>query len=338
MTIAPARIPGVAASWLAAVEEGLAERVAGVPEPLTGPCRRIVTAPAKRLRPTLVLSAAACAGGGLTPATLGSAVAVELLHCSSLVHDDLIDAARARRGVPTVNGAEGAATAIVAGDALIALAGEVAAAVDARTAAAVSSTLSELCRGEARELAGRYRAGLSLAEVIGTIEAKTGALLRVACRLGAEAAGADPRLTAALDAFGLSFGTCLQLVDDVLDVVSTDDLLGKPTGADFAAGTVTAPAVHALAASPELRTLLRPGLDDHERRRVRSLLCEHGVGAAVALARDLARRSERTLTAAAGLGDDPTVRALAALPGRYVRRQLTTRVPPQHRHLLPALP
>ncbi|MGA5299689.1 polyprenyl synthetase family protein [Nucisporomicrobium flavum] len=333
MTLAPARVPGVAAEWLAAIEDGLAERVAGVPEPLTGPCRRIVTAPAKRLRPTLVLSAAACAGGALTPATLGSAVAVELLHCSSLVHDDLIDAAAVRRGVPTVNAAEGPAMAIVAGDALIALAGEVAAGVDARTAAAISSTLGDLCRGEARELAGRYRAGLSLAEAIGTAEAKTGALLRAACRLGAESAGADPRLASALDAFGLAFGTCLQLVDDVLDVVSTDDLLGKPTGADFAAGIVTPPAVHALAASPELRTLLRPGLDDHERRRARALLCEHGVGATVTLAWNLARHAERTLVAAAGFGDHLTVRALAALPGRYVRRQLT-RVPPHRRHLV----
>ncbi len=306
-----------------AVDAVLAGALDGVPASLREPCHRVALAGGKRLRAGLVLAAATVAGEH-PPAAVTAAAAVELLHLATLVHDDLLDDAPVRRGVPTVNAKEGAATALLAGDLLIGLAGRLASRVDGHVRASLDEALVDLCAGQALEADNRYHAGADAETVLRTATLKTGTLLGVACEIGGHLAGAAD--TADLRAYGLDFGTVLQLVDDLLDLLSDEPTYGKPTGVDFAAGTVTLPAVHALAACPDLRMLLRPGLDPADRRRANDLLrAGPGIAATVRTVHARVRRAGDRL---------PASTELAGLPGRYVTRQMAL-VLPQHRHLLP---
>jgi geranylgeranyl pyrophosphate synthase len=301
-----------------AVDAVLVAALGDVPAALRDPCRRIALAGGKRLRAGLVLAVADGADRAVP-----AAAAVELLHLATLVHDDLLDDAPVRRGVPTINAKEGTATALLAGDVLIGLAGRLAAGVGGGCGALLGEALIDLCAGQAREADHRFRADVTAGAVLDTAALKTGTLLATACELGARLSGRhDPD---ALRRYGLAFGTCLQLLDDLLDVLSDDETYGKPTGADFPAGVVTLPAVHGMAADPELRALLRPGLTAEERRRAGDLLrAGPGVPATVA---EITRTTERAAGAAGGAPE------LAVLPRRYADRQLAL-VLPRHRHLL----
>ena len=314
------------------VDAVVAAALDGVPASLREPCRRVALAGGKRLRAGLVLAAngdsRAAAGAGRSwapsPPAVTAAAAVELLHLATLVHDDLLDDAPVRRGVPTINAQEGTGAALLAGDLLIGLAGRLASAVDGRVRALLDEALVDLCAGQALEADHRWDADVTADTVLRTATLKTGTLLGVACEIGGHLGGAaDP---AGLRGYGLEFGTVLQLVDDLLDLLSDEPTYGKPTGVDFPAGTVTLPAVHGLAASPGLRPLLRPGLDPADRRRAGDLL-RAGPGIAATLAEVRHR---------AGWAADrlPPGATLAGLPGRYVTRQMGL-VLPQHRHLLP---
>ncbi len=294
------------------LDEVLAGALDGVPASLRDPCRRVALAGGKRLRAGLVLavsndsSAAAVTAAGESPAaTVTAAAAVELLHLATLVHDDLLDDAPVRRGVPTINAKEGAATALLAGDLLIGLSGRLASSVDPHVRALLDEALVDLCAGQALEADHRYDAGVTAETALRTATLKTGTLLGVACEIGGHLGGAAD--TAALRAYGLDFGTVLQLVDDLLDLLSDEPTYGKPTGADFPAGTVTLPAVHGLAACPDLRSLLRPGLAPADRRRAGDLLrAGPGIAATVDAVHALIGRAAGRLPGT----------ALAELPGR----------------------
>lgn len=300
---------------LAAVERSVAGAFDGLPGTLAAPCRRLASAGGKRLRASLVLTVA-----GPAPAAVNAATAVELLHLATLVHDDLLDGAPTRRGVPTVHTTEGRETAVLAGDVLIGLAGRYAARAGGEAAALLSDALVDLCAGQALEAAHRYDAGTTATTALRVAELKTGTLIAAACELGAVAGG---RSRAGLRPYGLAFGLVLQLLDDVLDLLSDDDTYGKPTGADFPAGTVTLPAVATLAAEPALRDLLRPGLTPAERDHANDLLRRGpGTTAALRVVDDLVEQAARFRP---DLGD---------LPRRYAGRQLGL-ISPRHRDLVP---
>jgi farnesyl diphosphate synthase len=208
----------------------------------------------KRLRPFLVVESAALFGVARAGA-LHAGCALELIHCYSLVHDDLpaMDDDDLRRGRPTVHKAFDAATAILAGDALLTLAFDAMANADVHADAAVRIALvSELARaagiggmagGQMLDLAaeGRFESKRALVETeIATLQAmKTGALIRFACRAGAilGKAGADAR--ASIDRYGAAIGQAFQIADDLLDVEGDAAALGKAAGKDAAAGKAT---------------------------------------------------------------------------------------------------
>lgn len=305
-----------------AIDAVLAGALDGSPASLREPCLRIALAGGKRLRAALVLAAAG--RGEPSSRAVSAAAAVELLHLATLVHDDLLDDAPVRRGVPTINGKEGPSVALLAGDLLIALAGRLASAAGGPIRALLDEALAELCAGQALEAENRYRADVDAATALHTATLKTGTLLGAACEIGGHLGGTAD--TAAQRGYGLDLGTVLQLIDDLLDLLSDDATYGKPTGVDFAAGTVTLPAVHGLAACPDLRALLRPGLSPADRRRAGDLLrAGPGIAATVRTVHELARRARDRGRATLLPGD---------LPGRYVTRQLGL-VLPRYRHLLP---
>ncbi|MFE0251863.1 family 2 encapsulin nanocompartment cargo protein polyprenyl transferase [Streptomyces sp. NPDC059010] len=207
----------------------------------------------KAIRPALVLTAAAALGGpGARAAAVPAAVAVELVHNFTLLHDDVMDRDTTRRHRPTAWTVFGDAAAILAGDALQALALRLLAEDPhpASTAAAVriADCVVELCAGQhadtSMEKRGPTEVGLD--EVLAMAEAKTGALLGCACALGALYAGAAEEDVTALDAFGREAGLAFQLIDDVIGIWGDPSHTGKPAGADLAARKKSLPVVAAL--------------------------------------------------------------------------------------------
>jgi geranylgeranyl diphosphate synthase type II len=205
----------------------------------------------KRLRPMLVLLASeAC--GGTVEAALPAAAAVEMVHTYSLVHDDLpaMDDDDLRRGRPTCHKAFGEATAILVGDALLALAFEVlsrdvhppALAAKCCAVLARAAGASELVGGQADDLAGvAAHAGIETLESIH--RRKTGAMFLASLELGARVGGGDSRRRAALETYGRKLGLAFQITDDLLDVAGSTEALGKRAGKDRERGKLTFPGV-----------------------------------------------------------------------------------------------
>ncbi|WP_411041668.1 family 2 encapsulin nanocompartment cargo protein polyprenyl transferase [Streptomyces collinus] len=208
----------------------------------------------KAIRPALVLAASAALGGSRARATaVRAAVAVELVHNFSLLHDDVMDRDTSRRHRPTAWTVFGDAGAILAGDALQALALRLLA-EDPHPAAGpaavrLADCVVELCAGQHTDTAMERRAPdeVTLDEVLAMAEAKTGALLGCACALGALYAGAGEEDVAALDAFGRQAGLAFQLIDDVIGIWGDPRRTGKPAGADLAVRKKSLPVVAALA-------------------------------------------------------------------------------------------
>ncbi len=216
--------------------------------------RYALLAPGKRLRPMLALLAAEACGSPAERA-MPAACAVEMVHAYSLVHDDLpaMDDDDLRRGRPTCHKEFDEATAILAGDALLALAFEVLATEvqPPETAAACCAAMAlaagrcQLVGGQADDMHPPEPGQFDLATGLEMLEAthlrKTGALMRVALRLGGMCAGADARQLAALDRYGCCVGLAFQIADDLLDVTSNAHALGKRVGKDAAHGKLTFP-------------------------------------------------------------------------------------------------
>jgi geranylgeranyl diphosphate synthase type II len=245
------------------VEPRLAASLTASPEAaprLVDAMRYALLAPGKRLRPALVLWAAqAC--GGTWDAAAPAAVAVEMIHAYSLVHDDLpaMDDDDLRRGRPTCHRAFDEATAILCGDALQARAFEVLAtglpaAVAGRACAALARAAGPeaLVGGQADDLATErgwiadlrtepHAAQVAWMERIN--RRKTGALFHAALELGGLSAGADPSALGLLAAFGRAFGEAFQIADDLLDAEGSEAAVGKRVGKDADRGKLTFPTV-----------------------------------------------------------------------------------------------
>lgn len=195
----------------------------------------------KRIRPFLVLEFCRMLGGS-DAAAMPYACALEMIHTFSLIHDDLpcMDDDDLRRGKPTNHKVFGEATALLAGDALIFSAIECAmqnTQTDAENKLravrelVIAAGADGMCEGQMLDIGGEGKK-LSFEELLALHAHKTGALLRVAARLGAIAAGADADAVQAADAYGAGIGLAFQIVDDILDAYGSAKELGKPTGSD----------------------------------------------------------------------------------------------------------
>jgi len=221
----------------------------GCPRHLHNAIEYGLLAPGKRLRPMLVLMAAEACGTDCE-AAMPAACAVEMVHAYSLIHDDLptMDNDAVRRGQPSCHVAFGETTAILAGDALLALAFRVLAdgVAPPETAARCCSELAAaagptaLVGGQADDLMAEQTAG-DVAKLESIHCRKTGAMIRVSLRLGALVAGADAEQLAALDTYGRNLGLAFQIVDDLLDARGDRKVLGKAVEKDAKRGKLTFP-------------------------------------------------------------------------------------------------
>ncbi len=249
----------------AAIEEALRTALGeapGRPAGLIAAMRYAVLGPGKRLRPRLVLLASeACSGE--RSAALPSACAVEFIHAYSLIHDDLpaMDDDDLRRGRPTVHKQFDEPTAILAGDALLALAFETLAgpATPVGVAALACRELAHaagpamLVGGQADDLAGAEAAPVAIDARLAHLEAihrrKTGAMINISLRLGALTAGAGSTQIKALSDYGDAIGLLFQVTDDLLDAAGDETAVGKRVGKDAEAGKLTYPSLIGIDAS-----------------------------------------------------------------------------------------
>jgi geranylgeranyl pyrophosphate synthase len=249
--------------------------------PLASHANATVIAGGKRLRPLLVVLAAESAGGPPESSDgeerlLRAAVAVELVHSATLVHDDLIDGALLRRGHPTVAAVAGRQMAVATGDLLFSRAfAELARNDDTAQLCALSQASSALAEGELLQREDAYAAHVAVERYLRRCELKTAALFEAACRLGAlTAVEGSNALADALGAFARRIGLAFQMLDDVLDVSGPVERTGKSRGTDLLDGTVTLPLILARERDPDLASFDLASLGGAGGTQKTEALCE----------------------------------------------------------------
>jgi geranylgeranyl pyrophosphate synthase len=230
---------------LAAVELRLRETIAGQHCALTAATERLLNAGGKRVRPAICLMTAGVFGAD-AERSISLAAAVEMVHTATLVHDDLIDVASLRRGIPTLNADWPADAIVLAGDYLFArAAGLVARTRHADVIDLFAQTLMTIVNGEIRQ---RFfgKGCISRDDYYERIYAKTATMFVLSTQAAAMLGEAAPAAQQALREFGHQVGLAFQIVDDVLDFIGTPDQIGKPVGSDLRQGTFTLPTFYYL--------------------------------------------------------------------------------------------
>ncbi|MBL1081177.1 polyprenyl synthetase family protein [Streptomyces actinomycinicus] len=290
------------AAGLGRVEERLLECAARAADPRVAEVvGYLVAAGGKRLRPLLTLVAAEFAEPG-APGVVDAAVISELVHVASLYHDDVMDQARIRHGVPSVNVRWGDCVAVRAGNWLLATSARLSAGLVAQTLPLHAEASERLVRGQMRELLGPDADDDPLAHYFSVVSDKSAALMSLALRLGALQAGAPASVADVLAEYGEHLGVAFQIADDLLDITSPSALSGKEQGKDLAVGVACLPVL-----------LVRAG-DDPRDDELRALLgAPSGLaGAAHQRALELLRRSP-AMARARSLMEERLVQARSVL-------------------------
>ncbi len=301
---------------LVRLEPQLSAAVSSGDEFLDQVTTHLIAAGGKRLRPSLALASAT---SGTRPAgmdDISGAVAVELVHLASLYHDDVIDEATMRRNTQTVNARFGNLVAIVAGDFLLARSAAIAAALGTEIAGLLAETLGRLCQGQVTEVRSAFSLARTDEDYFTSIAGKTAALMSTSCRIGALTGGLARLEVEALTTFGRCFGMVFQLRDDILDLIGTEEELGKLAGQDLAEGIYTLPVLLALRdpeAGPELAPLLGQPLGPPERDKARAIVAASGaIDSTLSIGR---RYVQQAVEAATAVPATELSRALADLAG-----------------------
>ena len=215
-------------------------------------CKQVEQYRGKMLRPTLVLvSGAACGVPTDQPPTgdlLRLAAVVEMVHMATLVHDDILDEAQIRRRAQTINDKAGNEAAVLLGDYLIAASFRLCASLDdPEPSRQIGKVSMELCEGELLQIQNRDNLSIDEATYYEILEGKTAALVGASTALGARAGGASQQIQATMDTFGKSIGVAFQVQDDLLDLLGTEEVVGKTLGRDLKKGKLTLPLIHHLA-------------------------------------------------------------------------------------------
>ncbi len=222
---------------------------------LTKTSMHLLNAGGKRLRPAFALLAGKLYNDNLDK-LLPLAVALELIHMATLVHDDVVDDSLTRRGTPTVKANWGNKISMHTGDYLFAkslvLISRYENPIIARE---LAETSVKMCEGEIHQISTAYSAGQNWRDYFYRIERKTALLIAASCQLGAVAAGAPEKDHRRLRRYGHQLGMAFQITDDILDMVADQQLLGKPIGGDLRQGILTMPVIYSLEKSQQRKRL-----------------------------------------------------------------------------------
>jgi geranylgeranyl pyrophosphate synthase len=303
-----------------AVADAAIRGVADTENPLLSQTlRMILTVSGKRLRPALTLLAAGMHETALQR-RVELAMAAELLHTATLIHDDVIDVSAARRGRPTINAAFSNTLAVLTGDYLFGKSGELISGLGSTAIMGVYSwAVMELVQGEMFRPTLDGDLDATERDYLAKIRGKTASLFAMCTQTGAMLDADDPDAVGRLRDYGLNLGMAFQVVDDVLDYTASEAELGKPVGSDLRHGTITLPAICYLRQHPQ-DALVRGLLDQDEDAQSEADAAVETIrrSGATEQALDRARTYATAATAALdGLPAGPTVESLYGL-ARYV--------------------
>lgn len=261
--------------------------------------RHLTEAGGKRFRPLFTLLAGQFGGDGREQ-VITAAAAVELVHLATLYHDDVMDEATMRRGAQSANARWDNTVAILTGDLLFAHASRLVAALGPEATRIIAETMGELVTGQMRETVGPSDGEDPIGHYLTVIAQKTGSLIATSGRFGAMLSGADEQQVGALRRFGEVIGVAFQLSDDIIDIDSGSDTLGKAQGTDLREGIRTLPMLYALTDdtdNPRLIELLTTPLtdDDSVTEALRLLRSSAGLEHARATLQEYARRARAEL-------------------------------------------
>jgi octaprenyl-diphosphate synthase len=309
---------------LVAIEQELGRDAASSVSTITEIAEYLREGGGKRIRPSLLLLSAHMLGyTGQGAVRLGAVV--EMVHTATLVHDDIIDGADMRRGRPSANTTWGNEKCVLAGDWLYMQAFRVA--LEERSLRVIDLLIGltqQMVEGELLQIQKLGKA-VSEAEYYDLIFRKTACLFSVSMRLGAVLAGASETLEERVATYGRTVGLAFQIVDDVLDLTATEEVLGKPVASDLREGKATLAVIHSIDhGTARDRQMIQRVLDDRSfenvgRQQIREILVRNGsVEYAMAVADRYAEQSRQAL---APLPDSEFKRALLWVPDFVVARE-----------------
>jgi octaprenyl-diphosphate synthase len=287
-------------SQLYAVEERIRQQARLFDPAVEGYVAYAIESSGKRLRPALALLAGG-ATGDICPSHFELAVVVELIHAATLVHDDILDGAEMRRGLPTTNAKWGNAISVLLGDCLFAHALKISTGFpNAEVSRRIAHAAAEVCSGEIIQTQRRFDLKLSVPDYYKIIEMKTAALFGVATELGAFINEAAPEVITALRTFGMRLGSAYQIYDDCVDLAGDESKVGKTLGSDLRKGKLTLPILYLLQQSdPEERQNISQSIlegdDTDVARLVRQAIDGGAVRNAVATGRKFLREASASL-------------------------------------------
>ncbi len=222
----------------------------------------LIAAGGKQLRPALVLLSGRSGDYARTRESLMDlAVAAELIHTATLIHDDIIDQASVRRQQPTFHQRFGTERAVLMGDYLYSVAfARLARLRDPAVMEEMARVCEQLSVGEFQEVDSRFNIDLTEPQYLEIIRDKTASLIAICCRLGAHVAGATPAVVEQLGTFGLNFGLAFQIMDDCLDLMGDEEIVGKTLRSDLDKGSLSLPVIYLAQTltEPQRRALFAP--------------------------------------------------------------------------------
>lgn len=228
------------------IEQSLKDAIQAEHPVLRKASTQLLQAGGKRIRPIFVILSGQLGDHNMEKFKT-VAVTLELIHMATLVHDDVIDDAELRRGMPTIKKTYGNRVAMYAGDYILARALETITTIkNPRIHQLLSKALVEVCVGEIEQIKFQYNWDQQLRDYLRRIKRKTALLIATSCELGAIAGGLSERNAKKLYKYGYYIGMSYQIIDDILDFTSTSKQLGKPTGNDLLHGNVTLPILYAM--------------------------------------------------------------------------------------------
>jgi len=224
-------------------------------------CHYLVDAGGKRLRPTFILLVYRACGGtdAKVELAIDAAIALELIHSATLLHDDIIDSGLLRRGKPSAFARYGFGPSLIAGDYLFCRAVEQCAGFEEQMIRTAAQACIQLTEGEVMETRFRHSAAATLKDYIAVINRKTASLFYAGGKVASDLAGASVQTIDAMAKLGTAMGLAFQMVDDLLDILGPEEKIGKPVGSDLRAGIPSLPVVLGVERSPELRKLFQNG-------------------------------------------------------------------------------
>lgn len=253
------------------IEQALEETIQSEHPVLKEASMHLLQAGGKRIRPVFVLLSAKF-GDYNIEVIKNVAVALELIHTASLVHDDVIDNAELRRGAETIKAKWDNRIAMYTGDYIFARAVELMTKINKPEAhKLLSKTMVELCIGEIEQIKDKYNWEQNLRTYFRRIKRKTALLIAVSCQLGAVAAEAPDYIQRRLYQYGYYVGMAFQITDDILDFTGTQKQLGKPAGSDLMQGNITLPVLYALR-DQSLRNEIIANFDIHDSEKSKQII------------------------------------------------------------------